>query len=599
MKNRSKILALAFAGAVLVAAPGLAETAKPVAAANAAALDVYFAGVENAGPSEGLAVERDYRAFAAAVGDRAKFAFGPFAQESGGAVARDVVVTFGDNNDAGLKIGELRLWKGVAAGKGKGDVTADRLDARNVSSFGLEKLMIEATNAYTKAIIGGVESATGEPVDSATKAELQTASAIESYDFVIDRLVFEGLVLHAPDKNPAADEGDEFGAMIRGYAAIGRAMSARAIVARGVTATFSSSAGETRSNMTFDMPFYGQRGVARGDIDAAVLTGLSFTLDGSSAGADGAPAAPFAMTGGVGRYSITGLKLAKLLDYWSRGESPPPKETNLLSLGVWESENERYTIGGAPFYSLDNAKSDLSKFRWFLPTQMTSRVKNLSYDIGGLMSFSANAAPQGEGAADIRNLVSLLEKHGFSKISGSGDFTYDWAPDTGAARIVSSNDIVTLGRVDLEAGAGLPTFKAFASLHPKKGEAFDMARLSTLFAEASLANASITVADKGVLARGFALAADLQAAQAGAPAGSIKGPELRAAAAFSMRSLGAAPTPLAPVYAAVADFIADGGVLNLAATPASPIPLSLIMAPGPDGEDPLTRLKLTARRSAQ
>lgn len=599
MTVRAKYLALAFAGAAAIAAPALAETvaAKPAAAASAAALDAYFAGVENGAPAARLATEADYRAFAASLGDRASLTFGSFTDEGGGTVARDVAVGFGDKNEAGLRIGELRLWKGGAAAKG--DVAVERLDARKVSSFGLEKLMVEATSAYTKAIIDGVEGATGGEVDAETKGELQAAGAIETYDFAIDRLVFDGMVLHAPDKKPAAREGDGLGAMLRGYAAMGRAMSARAVVARGMTMRFSSRAGDTKSAMAFAMPFYGLRGVARGDTDATVATNISFSLDGTSAGAAGAPAIPVSMTGGVGRYSITGLKLAKLLGYWSRGESPPPKETDLLSLGVWESENERYTLGGQPFYALDHARTDLTKFRWFLPAQMTSRVKNLTYDIGGLMRYSASVAPQAEGAAEIRNMIALLDKHGFSKLSLSGDFTYDWAPETGHARIVSNNDMATLGRVDLAMGAGFPAFKEFAALHPKKGDAVDTAKLSALFADASLANASIIVADKGVLARGFALAADLQAAQAGAAAGSIKGTELRAAAAFSIRSLAGAPTPLAPVYAAVADFIADGGVLNLAAAPASPIPMSLIMAPGPNGEDPLTRLNLTAKRTAE
>lgn len=599
MTIRAKLFALALAGAAVIAAPAMAETiaAKPVAAASAAALDAFFSGVESAAPSAGLASEAGYRDFAAALGDRANLSFGSFGAESGGAVARDVVVSFGDKNEAGLKIGELRLWKGGAAAKG--DVAAERLDARKISSFGLEKLMVEATNAYTKAIIDGVEGAAGSAIDAEAKAELQAASAIETYDVAIDRLVFDGMILHAADKQPAAKEGDELAAMLRVYAAMGRAMSARAMIGRDMSATFSSSAGGAKSRMKMAMPFYGQRGIARGDVEAALMTGLTFEIDGTSAGAEGAPAIPVSMSGGVGRYSITGLKLAKLLDYWSRGESPPPKETNLLSLGVWESENERYTMGGQPFYALDYARTDLTKFRWFLPTSIASTARNLSYDLGGMMRFSASAAPQAEGATDLQNMIGLLDKHGFSKITASGDTTYNWSPETGVARLVSKNDMKTLGRVDMDAGAGLPTFKAFAALHPKKGEAFDIAKLSALFADASLADASITVADKGVLARGFALAADLQAAQAGAPAGSIKSAELRAAAAFSLRSLGAAPTPMAPVYAAVADFIADGGVLNLAAAPASPIPLSLIMAPGPDGEDPLTRLNLTAKRTAE
>lgn len=600
MTIRTRILALAFAGASLAIAPALAETAKPVAAASAAALDSYFASVESAAPSAALGARADYEAFAKALGDRAAITFGSFADEGGGAVARDVVVTYGGDGKAGMKIGELRLYPGAAKGA-KGDVAVERIDAKGLSTFGLETAIEETTNAYTNAIVAGVEGATGGEIEAETKAALDAATEIAKYDFAIDRTVLDGFILHAPDKAPAkqAAVDDEFKELLRLYAVMGRAMSARAMTMRGVTAEMTSTSAGVASTFKMAIDFIGQRGVARGDLEASVMTGLSFDMDGSAEANEGAPAVPVAMNGGVERYTVTGLKLAKLLDFWSRGEQPSPKVVDLLSLGVWESVNERYTFGGEPFYSLDRARTDLTKFRWFIPTAIRGTATNLSYDLGGFMRFSAKTAPQAEGAPDMEATIALLEKHGFSKITLSGETDYTWSPDTGAARLVTRNDLKTMGQVDLDLGAGFPTFKEFATLHPKKGEAFDAAKASALFADASLADASITVADRGLLARAFALTADMQAAQAGMKPGAVKGEELRAAAAFSMRSLGSAPTPLAPVYAAVADFIAEGGALNVAAAPAAPIPFSLIMVPGPNGEDPLTRLNLKATRTAK
>lgn len=596
MRIRALILALAFAGAC--SGQVTAETAKPAAAASAA--DTYFAQVETAAPSALLASEAEYRAFAQALGDRASLAFGTFTSDGAGAVARDVVVTIGGEEAAGLKIAELRLYRGAGNALAKGDVAAERLDARGISTFGVEKLLEKVTSAYAKAIVDGIEKATDGKADPEPAPPSDVK--FDKYAYTVDRLVIDGLVLHAEDKKPASKAGAAAGdlsGLLRTYAAAGRAMSARAFVMRGAKAEMSSSAGGDKSVMSIAMPFIGERGVARGDVELAVMSDFTFEVSTNTAATATAPAVPFTMAGGVGRYTVTGLKLAKLLDYWARGESPPPKEVNLLSLGVWESRNERYTLGGAPVYSLDYAKTDLTKFRWFLPTSIRSAVTNLSYDLGGLMKFSAQAAPQGEKTAELLTMIGLMEKHGFSKITTSGETAYDWSPETGAATIVSANDMKTLGKVDFKAVAGLPAFKDFAGLHPKKGEAFDTTKLSALFADGTLTNASMTVADKGVLARGFALAADLQAVQAGGKPGAIKSDELRAGAAFSMRSLGAAPTPLAPVYAAVADFIAEGGALDLAVAPASPIPFALIMAPGPNGEDPLTRLNLTARRTAE
>jgi hypothetical protein len=600
MTIRRKIIALALASAAFLTAPAFAETAKPVAAASAAALDSYFAGVESAAPAAALGAQGDYEGFAKAVGGRAAIAFGSFAYEGGGAVARDVTVTIGDTKDAGMKIAELRLYPGTAKAA-KGDVAVERLEAKGVSTFGLEAVIEKATNAYTKAIVDGVEGATNGEIEAEAKEALTAAAEIAKYDFAIDRMVFDGFILHAPDKAPAkaAAAEDEFKELLRIYAAMGRATSARAMTMRGVKATMESTSAGVTSTFKFGIDFVGQKGVARGDIEASVMSDLSFDMDAAAEAKNGAPAVPVAFSGGVERYSVTGLKLAKLLDFWSRGEQPSPKVVDLMSLGVWESVGERYTFGGEPFYSLDRARTDMSKFRWFIPTEIRGTATNLSYDLGGFLRFSAKTAPQAEGAPDMNAMIALLEKHGFSKITMSGDTAYDWSPETGAAKLVTKSDMKTMGQVDLDLGASFPAFKEFASLHPKKGEAFDTAKFSALFADTALAGASITVSDKGVLARGFALAADLQGAQAGMKPGAVKGEDIRAAAAFSMRSLGAAPTPLAPVYAAVADFIADGGTLNVAAAPASPIPFSLIMVPGPKGEDPLTRLNLKAARTAK
>lgn len=594
MKFVVKILALAFAGAALMAT-ATAETAKPAAAASAAALDAYFADVEKSAPAAPLGAEADYRAFAAALADRAKFAFGSFAPEGAGAVARDVVVTAGDKDAAGVRIGELRLYKGGKAAKG--EVAAERIDARVISTFGLEALIEETSSAYTKAIIGGVEGAAGRELDADAKSEIAEASRVETYDVAIERLVIDGLVVHAAEKKPSS-EIDELGALLRLSASMSRATSARAMVMRGAGLKLRSGAAGAASVMEMAIPFYGLRGVARGDIEAAVMTGLSFSLDDETAAAEGAAPVAFSMQGGVDRYAISGLRLAKLFAYWSRGEAPPPKETNLMSLGVWESHDERYTFNGQPFYSLEHGRTDLSKFNWFLPTEIRTTVRNYSYDFGALLRFAQSAAPPSDdGAQNLSTVVNLLDKHGLSRIVASGDFAYRWAPTTGAATIESKNDMKSLGRIDFETSAGFPKFKDFAALHPKKGESVDAAKVSALFSGTTLTGASITTVDAGMLPRLFAFAADMQSAQMGAKPGAIKPDELRAGAAFSLRTLGAAPSPLAPVYLALAEFIAEGGTLNLSATPAAPIPLSLILVPGPNGEDPVTRLNLKARRT--
>ncbi len=594
MKIRTNILAMALAGAAIIATAS-AETAKPAAAVSAADFDAYLDDVEKSAPAAPLGGEADYRAFAATLSDRATFTFGSFTPDGAGAVARDVIVTVGDTNAAGVKIGELRLYKGRKAAKG--EVAAERIDARGISTFGLETLIEETTGAYTKAIIGGVEAASGRELGAEAKTDIAAAARFAAYDVAVERLVIDGLVVHAADRKFSGDV-DELGALLRLSASMSRATTARAMIMRGAVLKMRSGVDKATSAMEIAMPFYGLRGVARGDIEAAVATGLAFSLDDETAPDGGAAPIRFSMRGGVDRYAITGVKLAKLFAYWSRGDAPPPKETNLMSLGVLESKNEYYTLNGQPFYSLEYGRTDLSSFNWFLPTEIRSTVRNYAYDFGALLRFAQSATPQpGEGGQDLSTVVNLLDKHGLSKIVASGDFAYRWAPATGAATLESKNQMKSLGRIDFETSAGLPKFKDFAALHPKKGQSVDATKVSSLFADMTLAGISITAVDAGMLPKLFAFAADMQSAQMGAKPGAIKPNELRAGAAFSLRTLGAAPSPLSPVYVALGEFIAEGGTLTLSASPASPVPLSLIMVPGPNGEDPVTRLNLKARRS--
>ncbi|MFN0024706.1 MAG: hypothetical protein ACKVS5_12515 [Parvularculaceae bacterium] len=594
--------------APLLAAPAPRATLAAIAPDVKASLAFYEA-IEAKSPAAALGDESAYRAYAEAMRGAAKMAFGSFATEDTGVVARDVVITFGKERDAGLKLKELRLY---GFGADAGGATAERIDARGVQSFGLAEYMERLSQAYVGAIVNAAGAGGNDQgADEASKA-LAAATAIGAYDMSVGRIIADGFVLHAQGDNaPGAKAAPQSIAnALALYAAAGRATSFRAFIMRDMKMRVSSGVEGAKSDMTIAMPFIGQRGYARGDLEELTLSDMTFSLastvqplppptppapDGQAPAAPPATAKPVtvSMTGGVGQYLVSGLRLGKVLDYWSRGKTPPTAETDLMSLGVWQSWDEHYEMGGAPVYSLQHATTDFSNFHWMLPTSIKSTVTGLAYDVGGFMKFAAASAPADGEAGDLTAAIALLEKHKLSKLGMDMTFDYTWLPKTGAATLNIDSDMAGIGRLAFDVASGLPAFKDIARLEAKGGKSFDADGLAPLFAASTYKGFTLRVADAGVLTRGFAFAADMQAQSAGAPSGSIKPQELRAAAALGLRSMGAGG-PNAPLFTAFADFISEGGAVSLVSAPVAPVPFLTLFTAGPGSADPVARFGLSA-----
>ncbi|MFZ5618438.1 MAG: hypothetical protein ACOZAA_14085 [Pseudomonadota bacterium] len=613
MTSARALLALLLLGAAAVGTIEATGAQKAQAASSAASPQssvAAFEALERSAPTALLASEADYHAFADAMRAAAPMSFGSFAQEGGGVVAHDVTISLGDNLEGRLAISELRLY-GVdaaglaAAGKNSAGAAplaiARRIDARGFETFGLEALMAEANSAYMQAIIGAVEKSAPDAEGDEVAAELQKAGEIQKYELSAGRIVIDGFTLHRPDAEPAKaqpSEGllDAFRVMLLPM----RMMSFEAGVIRDLKGTFASGPREATSTMTYAFGLVGQRGWRRGDLDDSVLKDMRWSMTAPIPATAEAQASAMDMSGGVELYSLSNLRLAKLLDYWARGVVPPSRETSLLSLGVWRSFGERYEIAGAPFYSVGETFADFSQFRWFAPTSIRTTAKDLSFDIGGFMDYALTQAPTHDPEAkEMTAALAAFERHGLSKIDMSYTANYDWAPKSGKTVVVADADIKGLGRIEYRIDAGLPDFKTVAGLAPKSGEPFDAAAMSRAFAGSTLNGFTARIADRGLLTRAFALAADLQAQSAGgAPQGAIKAEDLRAGAALALRAAGGSSPAGAALFAAIGDFIAEGGVLTVDAKPKPPVPFVELGKAGPNGETPIDRLKLSATSSA-
>ncbi len=614
MKSSRAVIAAMLWGAAAVGAnyaSAPVEAAAPASAYSPGARLAFFDGVEKSAPAAPLADEAGYRAIAEALRPIAPMSFASFAADGRGVVAKGVTIAFGDDLEAGLQIDELRLYgadpaklaaKEALKSPAAALLVAKRIDARGFKTFGLEEWIEKANRASVEATIKAMQNSQSPLADEAL-AEMRKTSDVTAAVTTAERIVVDNLMLHGAEAQKAgsADGADNIGALMRGYAQFGRMMSFDALGMRNLKTDLKMGAPGGEMTASYGAGRIGMRGMRRGDLDESIVSGLTWSMSTPTPAAEGgASPASIEMSGGVDHYSVADFRLAKLLSYLVAGKTPPASEKALLSLGVWRSFGERYEIEGAPFYSLAESYTDLSQFQWFAPTAIKASVRSMTFDVGGLMKFGLSQAPADDPQAkQMQDMLVSLERHGFSKFDISSSVSdYLWSPENGKATLTGSAVIEKIGRVESRVDAGLPKFKALASLAPKSGEAFDAAAMSAMFADSTLTGFSARVVDQGVLERAFALMADLQGQATGAPAGSIKPADLRSASALAMRAAGAA-SPFGAVMAALGDFIAEGGAMTVTAKPKAPLPFVDLGKPGPKGEDPATRLGLAAERSAQ
>lgn len=172
-----------------------------------------------------------------------------------------------------------------------------------------------------------------------------------------------------------------------------------------------------------------------------------------------------------------------------------------------------------------------------------------------------------------REAIAELESRKLDRVRGDSDFAYDWNADKGGAVLSAGFDSTGLADVDLDL--------SLKGLELKKIEAARAAGAAQPVADLALLESfSLTIADEQLLDAFYALSA----LESG---GSAK--DIRAATPAMMRlgkiELEEDAPRLAGYVDAAAEFLEDGGTLEIRAEPETPVPLKTIgasVAGGPD-----------------
>ncbi|PQA87943.1 hypothetical protein [Hyphococcus luteus] len=250
------------------------------------------------------------------------------------------------------------------------------------------------------------------------------------------------------------------------------------------------------------------------------------------------------------------IDFAGLLSWGLKGEQPPASETDLIDLGTMKATNMETFVNGKRAVTVAEANMTAGEFTWLAPSNIKVDSKDAVYD------FTAYV-PETEEEA-----LKVLKDHGLDHVEGDGTASWVWNSKSGAADLTYEANMKKFANFDL--GLGFGDFK-LADIAAAMEDGDDEAILT----QGAFKNFSMKLEDEKALDAVFALAA----LQMGGT-----GEDLRASVPAMIRLSGAQVAQMnervTDYVNALADFVAEGGSLEVAATPAEPVPFATLQTAG-------------------
>lgn len=250
------------------------------------------------------------------------------------------------------------------------------------------------------------------------------------------------------------------------------------------------------------------------------------------------------------------IDLSGLMAWGLKGEKPPATERDLIDLGTMKASNMTTIVNGKQAAAIAEANISAADFTWMLPGNFRADSKGAVYD------FTAYV-PESEADA-----LKVLKEHGLDKVKGDGSVSWVWNDKSGAADFSYAADMVGVANIS----------STFALSNLKLDDiaaAMEAGETNAFAAQGAFKNFSLTLKDEKALDAIFALAA----LQMGG-----SGEDLRMSVPAMIRLSGAQAAQMNPRISgyvnALAEFVAKGGTLEVAAAPKEPVAFSTLQATG-------------------
>lgn len=462
----------------------------------------------------------------------------------------------------GLKFGDIAGGKGFTAKRAEFyDVDLDRIETLQSATTALADAPLHPV--LGKLRLYGIESAS----ETGAKTSI---GAVE-----IDSLrIREGGI---PKETPAS-----------GLAAFFNAFDVAGVYFKDLKV----AAADAGADFDFAAPDLRFVGIGGGRLDALLGRDLDYVLRQSpdaiaAAGRGLGPAGDILVNGPLRNFIATenqrttlktfewrDISFAGLLAYGLKGERPPITARNLINLGTARFVDAETFIGDKRLSVVPDTTISAMEFAWLAPSKIRAMTRGALYDLTAYVPDTEKEA------------IGILKARGLDRMKGDSDFAFDWSADKGDAVMSAGFDSAGFADIDIDVAlAGLELKKIEAGRAAGAPQpALDLARLRSL---------SAVIADEKMLDAFY----ELSALEAG---GSAK--DMRAAAPAMMRlgqmELARESPRLASYVEAIADFLEDGGTLEIRAAPQTPVPIAAIGAAAPAGPDAMAdAISLTVTRN--
>lgn len=570
----------------------------------------------------------------------------------GATVLTDVKVTPADMPEIGLGIAELRLWDFDVAllrarmqGQRLGETArlARRIDAKNVSVFGMAEMM--NASAAEPAYPGGsyyddaLQAPPAEPAMEAPAAPMKfvpqdpeyrpyppappsgetpsirdwpsitepeffepapyaepdyyyeppASVTIDRYDIGYGRVILDDVMLKPFVAPPPSSGGMTMSSPLEAMqvlVAFMRSVGIDTMGALDLKFDMAMREGEELVAFSYTVKSMGSRGMRGADLDASYARDIAYSFD---MGPDpSAPAVRRKIDFNIGFFGMEDLYFDKLLLELAKGQAPSLANTNLMSLGLWRSENVSMSMAGKQLFSTAETSFDARKFHWLVPTEIQSSAKGVVVDFEAIASladmFQRSDYGYGygfdDGIEEFLSAVEMMKRHGLSKPSMNFAFGWNWNPDSGDTRVTLGMGGDGLIDIDAKYEGSFPSYKSVTDVTPADPARANFQAIGRLFTERSqLKLVEVNVNDKGGLSKIFGLVAEGGQGMGGFDFGmgptTMTGEQLREQASLGLQSLAVQASSQFPevkgLLTPVANFLATGGRLKMVMQPQQPM----------------------------
>ena len=547
-----------------------------------------------------------------------------FDAATGSTVLTQVKLGLASAPGVGINIDELRLYdfdsdfaKARLSGQRLTESAplAARIDAKGISLFGMATMLNQSMSvapAVEPPVAITPETATvppegapdGWPPTSEPSFEFDDAmfaTSFDRYDFGFGRIILNDVVLRpyeasvAPPTGGIADMYGPGAVFMQQYMGFMRTLGIDTFAGFDMKADFAMTQMGQKVSATVSAETTGTRGMRGGDVDASFIRGMMIAFDASASSVTGAPAMNFSYA--IEHMGIEDMRFDKLYSYMAKGTMPPRTETDLLSYGLLTFQNQVMKVGGKDIMTVGESSFDARKFHWLIPTEIKASATNAVIDFAAITQMSGEFASQIQaeqyGPAsdadpayapppmpDFAAIAATMEKHGLARPNMNFNFGWNWNATSGDAKVDLGFGGDKLMQMGLKYEGGFPDFKSVSDMIPEDAGMTNMDGVAQLFDKRStLKLINVNIVDNGGLTKMFNFTADMGPIMAAAdPSGfnaleGQTGESLRQMAGGMLTMFGATPD-IAPFVTPVANFVMQGGKLNLAFQPPQPMTFS-------------------------